>query len=73
MTVTPDEVVEAFVKANPGLTRAALAVDCDSKRLREVRVCLGKDFAFHDCAEVARRACRRDARDAGGARRMNGV
>ena len=58
--VTPDEVAEAFVKANPGLSRAAIAVACDSKRLNEVRVCLGKDFSFHDCAEVTRRACKRD-------------
>jgi ribonuclease T2 len=25
-----------------------------------VRVCLTKDFRFRDCAEVDRRACRRD-------------
>ena len=30
LTVTPDEVEEAFVKANPGLTRAGIAVTCDS-------------------------------------------
>jgi ribonuclease T2 len=36
-------------------------VTCDSKRLSEVRVCLNKDFSFRDCAEVARRACNRDA------------
>ena len=60
MAVKPDDVVEAFVKANPGLSRADLAVDCDSKRLREIRVCLSRDFAFRACAEVTRRACRRD-------------
>ena len=59
--VTPDEVAEAFVKANPGLSRAGVAVACDSKRLSEVRICLGKDFSFRDCAEVTRRACRRDS------------
>jgi ribonuclease T2 len=58
--VTPDEVATAFLKANPGLSRGAIAVACDSKRLSEVRVCLKKDFSFHDCAEVTRRACRRD-------------
>jgi ribonuclease T2 len=25
-----------------------------------VRVCLGKDFSFHDCPEIARRTCRVD-------------
>jgi ribonuclease T2 len=58
--VTPDEVTEAFVKANPGLSRSAIAVACDRKRLNEVWVCLGKDFSFHDCPELTRRTCRRD-------------
>lgn len=58
--VTPGEVMEAFVKANPGLSRAAIAVACDSKRLNEVRICLGKDLSFRDCGDVVRRACRRD-------------
>jgi ribonuclease T2 len=60
ITVKPDDVAEAFVKVNPGLSRAGLAVACDSKRLSEVRVCLNKDFSFRDCTEVTRRACKRD-------------
>jgi ribonuclease T2 len=60
LTVTPDEVEEAFVKANPGLTRNGIAVGCDNRRLREVRICLGKDMSFRDCAEVDRRTCRRE-------------
>jgi len=60
ITVTPGAVVEAFVKANPGLSRAAMAISCDGKRLTEVRVCLGRDFSFRDCTEIARRACRVD-------------
>ena len=60
LTVTPDEVEEAFVKANPGLTREAVSVNCDNQRLREVRLCLSKDFRFRDCAEIDRRACRRE-------------
>jgi ribonuclease T2 len=59
LSVTPDEVEEAFVKANPGMTRAAVAVTCDSTRLREVRVCLSKELGFRDCPEVDRRTCRR--------------
>jgi ribonuclease T2 len=60
VSVSPDAVADAFVKANPGLTRAAMAVVCDRKRLTEVRVCMSKDFTFHDCAEVAKRSCKRD-------------
>jgi ribonuclease T2 len=58
LTVTPDEVEDAFVKANPGLTEAGVAVICDNRRLREVRVCLSKDLGFRDCPEIDRRACR---------------
>ena len=39
IAVNPDDVADAFVKANAGLSRADLAVTCDSKRLSEVRVC----------------------------------
>jgi len=60
LTVTPDEVEDAFVKANPGLTRGAVAVSCDSRRLNEVRICLTKELKFQDCAEIDRRACRRE-------------
>src|SRR6185437_7931791 len=60
LTVTPSEVEKAFVEANPGMTSAGIAVGCDSRRLQEVRICLSKDFKFRDCAEVNRRACRRD-------------
>jgi ribonuclease T2 len=60
ITVSADDVEEAFVKANPGLTRDAVSVDCDKRRLREVRFCIGKDFQFHACQEVDRRGCHRD-------------
>ena len=60
LNVTPDEVEEAFVKANPGLSRAGIAVTCGSTRLNEVRICLSRDLKFRDCADVDRRACRRD-------------
>ena len=60
LTVTPDEVEQAFVAANPGMSRAAIAVTCDQRRLSEVRICMTKDLRFRDCADVDRRACRRD-------------
>jgi ribonuclease T2 len=59
-TVSPKEVEDAFVAANPGLAHEAIAIGCDAKRLNEVRICLSKDLKFHSCAEVDRRACRRD-------------
>jgi ribonuclease T2 len=60
LTVTPDEVEEAFVKANPGLTRDGIAVTCGGRRLDEVRICLSRDLQFRDCAETNRRSCTRD-------------
>jgi len=60
LTVTPDEVEEAFVEVNPGPTRDAIAVTCDSRRLGEVRLCLSKDFHFRACPETDARACRRE-------------
>ena len=60
MTVTPGAVEDAFLKANPGLKPTDMAVACDKTRLAEVRICLTKDFSFRECAEVVRRACRRD-------------
>lgn len=58
--VAPQEIEEAFVKANPGLSTSAISVICDRTRLSEVRICMSKDLQFRSCDEVDRRACRRD-------------
>ncbi|WP_201404400.1 ribonuclease T [Kaistia sp. 32K] len=60
LTVSPDEVEAAFIAANPGLRRDGIAVSCDSRRLKEVRICLTRDLRFRSCAEVDRKACRND-------------
>jgi ribonuclease T2 len=60
LTVAPGAVQGAFIKANSGLTANGIAVDCDKRRLTEIRICLSKDLKFHDCPEVTKRACRRD-------------
>jgi ribonuclease T2 len=60
VTVTPDEVESAFVKANPALPADGIAVACSGKWLSEVRLCLAKDLKFRACPDVARRSCRRD-------------
>ena len=43
-----------------GLSSSASAVQCDSKRLSEVRICMSKDLQFRACEEIDRRSCRRD-------------
>jgi ribonuclease T2 len=60
ITVSPGEVAGNFLKANPQLSRDAIAVACDRKRLTEVRFCLSKDFAFRKCPRVVVKACRVD-------------
>jgi ribonuclease T2 len=60
LSVAPDAVRDAFVKANAGLTPAGIAVDCDNRRLTDIRICFSKDLQFRGCPEVVKRACRRD-------------
>ena len=59
-TLDPDDAERAFLTANPALTDGGVAVTCDRRILREVRICLTKDLAFRECPEVDRRACRLD-------------
>lgn len=59
-TVDPDAVERDFVAANSGLAAQGIAVTCDSRYLREVRICMTKDLAFRPCPEVDRRACALD-------------
>jgi ribonuclease T2 len=58
LEVKPADVVQAFVKANPGLAAADIALDCDRSRLREVRICMTRDLKFRGCSADAERACR---------------
>ncbi len=60
LTISPGQVVDAFTKANPGLTAAAIMIDCDRTRLREVRICLTRELAFRACGAERARACRSD-------------
>jgi ribonuclease T2 len=59
-TLDPDEAECAFLEANPGLAGEGVAVTCDKRFLREVRICMTKQLAFRSCEEVDRRACRLD-------------
>ena len=59
-SISPDALEEAFIKVNPGLSSSAISVNCSSRRLSEVRVCMSKDLQFRACEEIDRRACRRD-------------
>src|SRR5436190_11573477 len=60
LSITPRNVEDAFINANAGLSRGAIAIGCARKRLTEVRLCLSKDLQFRDCPEIVKRSCRRD-------------
>lgn len=57
LMVTGAEVERAFVAANPGLSPAAVAVQCDRARLREVRICVTKDGRPRACGGDVRDSC----------------
>jgi ribonuclease T2 len=60
--VTPGELREEFVSANPGLKHSMLVISCGGRggRLREVRICLSREGHFRDCGrnDDQRRLCR---------------
>jgi len=56
-TVAPDAVEKAFVTANSGMKPDGIAVSCDRRFLREVRICMTKRLEFRSCPEVDRRDC----------------
>lgn len=58
--IAPGDLEAAFRAANPGLSPEMISVNCDHRRLREVRICMSRDLAFRPCPEVDRRTCRLD-------------
>jgi ribonuclease T2 len=46
---TPSEIRDAFLQANPNLNADMLAVVCDGKGLKEVRICFSKDGHTRAC------------------------
>lgn len=56
-TLRADEAEQAFLQANPGMKAKGVAVTCDHRYLREVRICMTKELSFRGCPEIDRRAC----------------
>ncbi len=56
-TVAPQDVENDFLQANPGLPADGVAVTCDRRYLREVRICMTKDLDFRACPEIDRQSC----------------
>jgi ribonuclease T2 len=60
LDVSPGEVIDAFMAANPLLPRGGIAIVCSRKRLSEVRICLSKELKFRACPQIARHGCTRE-------------
>ncbi|RJE81847.1 ribonuclease T2 family protein [Paracoccus onubensis] len=59
ITLPPSVVEDAFIEANPDLTRDGITVTCSGEALQEVRICLTRDLEPRDCAPDASRDCSR--------------
>lgn len=59
-TVRASDVEAAFLKNNQGLAKDGVAVTCDRRYLREVRICMTKGLEFRACPGVDRGDCRLD-------------
>lgn len=51
-------VEEAFLEANPGMTRDQITITCSDGRIQEARICLTRDLAPRRCGDDAIRDCR---------------
>lgn len=52
-------VEDAFIEANPALTRNSITVSCRDQDIQEVRICLTRDLQPRACAADAARDCSR--------------
>jgi ribonuclease T2 len=64
LTISPGDLIQEFLSANPGLRPDMIAVQCGGtgNRLREVRICFDKAGAYRACGpnENQRRLCSAD-------------
>jgi len=59
--LSPRDIVQEFIRANPMLKPDQIAVTCSKQALDEVRVCMTRDLQFTACGAQARRSmCRQD-------------
>lgn len=59
-SATHQEIERAFLSANPDIPPDAIAVTCDRRFLRDVRICMKRDLSgYVACPEVDQRHCPR--------------
>jgi ribonuclease T2 len=58
LSVSPREIEDAFVAANPNLTTENFALTCSHGELTEVRICIPKTLdGYVDCPKIAHHSC----------------
>ncbi len=58
LTVPASVVEDAFLEANPGLTKDQITIICNDGLIEEVRLCLTQDLQPRDCGQDVIRDCR---------------
>jgi ribonuclease T2 len=57
-SVRPIDVLNAFLKANPGMPRNGISIGCSRRFLREIHICLTTGLKFRSCPAVQQSMCR---------------
>jgi ribonuclease T2 len=62
LRLSPGDIEQAFIAANPNLRADNMAVTCADGELVDVRFCLAKDLtSYAICRKVTRHSCQRDS------------
>ena len=60
ISISPEELERKFITANRGYSADTLAVMCNGRNLRELRICLTKDLKPRACGVDVRDQCKID-------------
>lgn len=58
LTLPASVIEDAFLEANPGLSRDTITITCADGLIQEARLCLTRDLAFRRCGDDVIRDCR---------------
>ena len=57
LTLTANQVIDLFHRANPQLPEGGMTVACSRANLSEVRICLTRDLSVRACGQGVRTSC----------------
>lgn len=56
--VNPQQIKNAFLRANSQMNADGIAVTCKKNHLQEIRICMTKDLKFTQCKQLANNSCK---------------